>query len=47
MRCELTRERLRTDVVAIDEREDPRSGRSVLASFDVRAGDPRVHRTGG
>ncbi|MBX3702371.1 MAG: alkaline phosphatase D family protein [Steroidobacteraceae bacterium] len=47
VRCELNRERLRTDVVAIDERTDPRSGRRVLASFDTRSGDPRVHRVGG
>jgi alkaline phosphatase D len=47
MRCELTRERLRTDVVAIDDRTDPRSGRRVLATFDVRAGDPQAHRVDG
>jgi alkaline phosphatase D len=46
VRCELTREKLRTDIVAIDQREDPRSGRTVLASFDVLSGDPRVHRVG-
>jgi len=44
MRCELSRERLRTDVVAIDNREDPRSPRSVLATFDVKSGDPHVRR---
>ena len=44
VRCELERGKLRTDVVAIDNREDPRSGRSVLASFDVQSGDPHVHR---
>ncbi|MGE4081195.1 MAG: alkaline phosphatase [Reyranella sp.] len=47
MRCELSRERLRTDVVAIDNREDPRSPRSVLATFDVKSGDPHVHRIDG
>jgi hypothetical protein len=30
--------------VAIDNREDPRSGRSVLATFDVKSGDPHVYR---
>ncbi len=44
MRCELGRERLRTEVVAIDNREDPRSPRSVLATFDVKSGDPHAHR---
>jgi len=44
VRCELERGKLRTDVVAIDNREDPRSGRSVLATFDVKSGDPHVHR---
>lgn len=47
LRCELTPEKLRTDIVAIDDREDPRSGRRVLASFDLHAGDPRVHPSGG
>jgi hypothetical protein len=47
MRCELNRERLRTEVVAIDNREDPRSGRNVLATFDVSSGDPHVHRIDG
>ncbi|MEX1993194.1 MAG: alkaline phosphatase D family protein [Steroidobacteraceae bacterium] len=42
MRCELSRERLRTDVVAIDDREDARSGRKVLASFETHAGEPRI-----
>jgi hypothetical protein len=31
-------------VVAIDDRLDPRSGRSILANFEVHAGDPRAHR---
>ncbi|HEY7753169.1 MAG TPA: alkaline phosphatase D family protein [Steroidobacteraceae bacterium] len=47
MRCEMTRDRLRTEAVGIDDRADPRSGRSVLAAFDVRAGDPHVHRVDG
>ncbi len=42
VRCELRRDGLRTDIVAIADREDPRSTRSVLASFDVRSGDPHV-----
>jgi alkaline phosphatase D len=46
VRCELTRERLRADFVAIEDRTDPRSGRRTLATFDVKSGDPRVHRVG-
>jgi alkaline phosphatase D len=46
VRCELDRDRLRTDIVAIDNREDPRSGRNVLATFETRSGEPRVHRVG-
>ena len=44
IRCDLNHDKLRADIVAIDDRLDPRSGRSVLASFEVRAGDPRAHR---
>ena len=44
IRCDLDRDKLRADVVGIDDRLDPRSPRSVLASFEVRAGDPRAHR---
>jgi len=44
IRCGLDRDKLRADLVAIDEKQDPRSGRSVLARFEVRAGDPRAHR---
>ncbi len=44
VRCELGRERLQADIVTIDERADPRSGRQVAASFEIRAGDPHVHR---
>ena len=44
VRCELGRERLQADIVTIDDREDPRSGRSVAASFEIRAGEPRVRR---
>jgi alkaline phosphatase D len=46
MRCELDREKLRTDVVAIDSREDPRSGRSIVAKFETRSGDPRARQVG-
>ncbi|MGH8129706.1 MAG: alkaline phosphatase D family protein, partial [Steroidobacteraceae bacterium] len=42
VRCTLEREKLRTEIVAIDDRADPRSGRKVLASFETRAGEPRV-----
>ncbi len=44
VRCELGPERLQADIVTIDDREDPRSGRQVAASFEIRAGDPRVRR---
>jgi alkaline phosphatase D len=44
VRCELTRDRLRADIVAIENREDPRSGAGVAASFEVRSGDPHAHR---
>jgi alkaline phosphatase D len=44
VRCTLGRERLRTDIVAIADREDPRSGRNIAASFDVNSGEPLVHR---
>jgi alkaline phosphatase D len=44
VRCELTRERLHADIVTIADREDPASGASVVASFEVQSGDPRVRR---
>jgi alkaline phosphatase D len=44
VRCELGRERLRADIVTIDDREDPRSGRQVAVSFEVISGDPHVRR---
>ncbi len=44
VRCELGRERLQADIVTIDDREDPRSGRQVAASFEIRAGEPRLRR---
>jgi alkaline phosphatase D len=44
VRCELTRDRLRADIVTIDDREDPRSARSVAATFEITAGDPHAHR---
>ncbi len=44
VRCDLDRGKLRADIVGIDDRLDPRSGRSVLASYEVRAGDPRAYR---
>ena len=44
VRCNLGRERLQADIVTIDDREDPRSGRQVAASFEIRAGEPRVRR---
>jgi len=47
VRCELGRERLQADIVTIDERADPRSGRQVAASFEIRAGDPHARRIAG
>ncbi len=44
VRCALDRERLRADIVAIDDREDPRSGRRIAAAFEIRAGEPRIRR---
>ena len=44
VRCELGRERLQADIVTIDDREDPRSGRQVAASFEIRVGEPRARR---
>ena len=44
VRCELTRETLRADIVAIADREDPASGASLAASFEVRSGDLHARR---
>jgi alkaline phosphatase D len=44
VRCELARDRLRADIVTIEDREDPRSGAGVAAAFEVRSGDPHAHR---
>jgi alkaline phosphatase D len=46
VRCELTRAALRADIVAIADREDARSPANVLASFEVRDGDPHAHPSG-
>jgi alkaline phosphatase D len=44
VRCELTPDALRADIVAIENREDPRSAANVAASFEVRSGDPHARR---
>jgi alkaline phosphatase D len=44
VRCELTRKRLRADIVTIADREDPRSAAGVAASFEIRSGDAHAHR---
>jgi alkaline phosphatase D len=44
VRCELTAARLRADIVTLADREDPRSARSVAATFEVQAGDPHARR---
>jgi alkaline phosphatase D len=44
VRCELTRDRLRADIVTIADRADPRSTGEVAASFEVRSGEPHARR---
>jgi alkaline phosphatase D len=44
IRCDLTRERLRADIVTIADRADPRSPSDVAATFEIRSGDPHAHR---
>jgi alkaline phosphatase D len=44
VRCDLSRDRLRADIVAIDDRTDPASGTSVIASFKVSAGNLQARR---
>jgi alkaline phosphatase D len=44
VRCKLKPGRLRADIVAIADREDPASGASVAASFEVSSGDPHARR---
>ena len=44
VRCELTRDALRADIVTIENREDPRSGANVAASFEIRSGEPHARR---
>jgi len=46
VRCELTRGMLRADIVTIENRQDPRSGAGVAASFEVRSGEPHARRVG-
>jgi alkaline phosphatase D len=47
VRCELTRDALRADIVTIADREDPRSTGAVAASFEVRSGEPHAQRIDG
>jgi alkaline phosphatase D len=47
VRCELKRETLRADIVTIADREDPASGASVAASFEVCSGEPHARRMAG
>ena len=44
VRCELRRDALRADIVAIVDRTDPASAASVVASFEIRSGDPHARR---
>lgn len=41
MRCEVSPDRVRTEMVAIEDMRDPRTPRQVLATWDVLNGDPR------
>jgi alkaline phosphatase D len=44
VRCELTRDSLRADIVTIADRADPRSVAGVAASFEIRSGEPHARR---
>lgn len=44
LRCEVTPARIHADLVAIDDMRDPRSPRSVLASFEIASGNPLPRR---
>ncbi|MCC7199208.1 MAG: alkaline phosphatase D family protein [Gammaproteobacteria bacterium] len=44
VRCDLTRDKLRADFVGLDDMRDMRTGRKVLASFEVDAGSGRARR---
>jgi phosphodiesterase/alkaline phosphatase D-like protein len=44
VRCELRADALRADIVAIEDRADPRSAASTVASFEIRSGDLRARR---
>jgi alkaline phosphatase D len=47
VRCEVTRERLRADLVAIEDMRNPRTPRSVLATYEIPAGSPEPRRIDG
>jgi len=42
--CEATPERMRADMVAIEDMHDPRTPRSVLASYEIAAGSSQPRR---
>jgi alkaline phosphatase D len=44
IRFDAAPDRLRADLVGLDDVRDPRSGRATLASFEVAAGDPQPRR---
>jgi len=44
VRCDVGADRLRADFVAVEDIRDPRTARSVLASFEVAAGKPQARR---
>jgi alkaline phosphatase D len=44
VRCEATPQRTRADLVAIENMRDPRTPRTVLASYEIASGDPRPRR---
>lgn len=45
--CELGPDRLRADMVGIEDMRDPRTPRSTLASFEITSGDPRARAATG
>jgi alkaline phosphatase D len=47
IRCDVTPERLRADIVGIEDMHDPRTPRSVLASFAIDAGSAVPRRIAG
>jgi len=47
IRCDVTPERLRADIVGIEDMHDPRTPRSILASYEIAAGSSEPRRIAG